>query len=55
VRRFVPELRDLPDEHLAEPWRMPEELQTENGCVIGVDYPAPIVDHKRARAEGLER
>ncbi len=27
VRRYVPELRDVPDEHLAEPWNMPEDVQ----------------------------
>lgn len=55
VRRYVPELRDVPDRHLAEPWEMPEEVQREAGCVIGEDYPAPIVDHRRAREEALER
>ncbi len=35
VRRYVPELRAVPDEHLAEPWPMPEEVQREAGCVIG--------------------
>jgi deoxyribodipyrimidine photo-lyase len=52
---YVPELRDVPDRHLAEPWTMPEELQRELGCVIGEDYPAPIVDHPEARREALER
>jgi deoxyribodipyrimidine photo-lyase len=55
VRRYVPELRDVPDEHLAEPWRMPEEVQRESGCLIGTDYPAPIVDHREAREHALER
>jgi deoxyribodipyrimidine photo-lyase len=55
VRRHVPELRDVPDEHLREPWRMPDELQRASGCVIGRDYPAPIVDHLEARREALER
>jgi deoxyribodipyrimidine photo-lyase len=27
---------------------MPPELQRKYGCVIGVDYPAPIVDHEAA-------
>ena len=27
VRRYVPELRDVPDKHLREPWTMPEEVQ----------------------------
>jgi deoxyribodipyrimidine photolyase len=48
-------LRDVPDEHLAEPWKMPRELQREVGCVIGRSYPAPIVDHRAAREEALER
>jgi deoxyribodipyrimidine photo-lyase len=55
VRRYVPELRDVPDEHLGEPWLMPEEVQHEAGCVIGEDYPEPIVDHAAARREALER
>jgi deoxyribodipyrimidine photo-lyase len=55
VRRYVPELRDVPDEYLAEPWEMPQEVQEEAGCVIGRDYPGPMVDHKAARQEALER
>ena len=55
MRRYVPELRDVPDEYLSEPWTMPEEVQRECGCVIGEDYPEPIVDHGEARREALER
>jgi deoxyribodipyrimidine photo-lyase len=55
VREYVPELRDVPAEYLAEPWTMPAELQAQIGCVIGTDYPAPIVDHAQARREALER
>jgi deoxyribodipyrimidine photo-lyase len=55
VRRHVPELRPVPDEHLAEPWRMPEQLQREIGCVIRVDYPAPVLDHAQARREAIAR
>jgi len=55
VRRYVPELRPVPDAHLREPWTMPDEMQREVGCVIGSDYPAPIVDHAAARREALER
>ena len=39
VRRYVPELRDVPDEYLAEPWTMPAEVQREAGCVIGERLP----------------
>ena len=39
VRRYVPELRAVPDEYLAEPWTMPAEVQRECGCVIGERLP----------------
>ena len=55
VRRYVPELARVPARHLSEPWRMPRHLQEEAGCVIGRDYPAPIVDHSEAREEALAR
>jgi deoxyribodipyrimidine photo-lyase len=55
VRRYVPELRAVPDSYVREPWTMPAEVQHECGCVIGRDYPVPIVDHRQAREEALER
>lgn len=55
VRRYVPELRCVPDRYMREPWTMPPETQREAGCVIGEDYPGPIVDHQQARLEALDR
>ncbi len=55
VRRYVPELARVPGEYIREPWTMTEEVQREAGCVIGRDYPEPIVDHAEARREALER
>ncbi len=55
VRRWVPELRDVPPGRLAEPHTMTELDQRMAGCVIGVDYPAPVVDHRRERERALER
>jgi deoxyribodipyrimidine photo-lyase len=55
VRRYVDELRDVPDEYLRQPWEMPEDLQREVGCVIGTEYARPIVDHAEARRRALER
>jgi deoxyribodipyrimidine photo-lyase len=54
VRRYVPELANVPDKYLSQPWTMPPELQQEVGCIIGTNYPAPIVDHKQARLAALE-
>ena len=51
----MPELGPVPERYLREPWTMPDEVQRDVGVVIGEDYPAPIVDHPRARIEALER
>ena len=55
VRRWVPELAKLPDRWLAEPWNAPEDVQRRAGCLIGRDYPEPLVDHAAARDEALAR
>ena len=55
VRRWCPELRDVPLAKLAQPWTMSEAEQEAADCVIGRDYPAPIVDHKRERERALAR
>jgi len=55
VRRWVPELRDVPLGKLAEPWTMSAEEQAAAGCRIGEDYPAPIVDHGRERERAIAR
>jgi deoxyribodipyrimidine photo-lyase len=53
VRRWVPELADVPDARIHQPWTMTDEEQGASGCRIGIDYPAPIVDHVTARARAL--
>jgi deoxyribodipyrimidine photo-lyase len=45
VRRYVPELREIEDRFVHEPWRAPTPPR---------DYPAPIVDHAEARERTLE-
>ncbi|HSR29240.1 MAG TPA: deoxyribodipyrimidine photo-lyase [Anaerolineae bacterium] len=53
VRRWLPELAHVPKATLHAPWEMPEEMQRQSGCAIGLDYPAPMIDHAWARERTL--
>ena len=55
IKRHVPELRRVPEEHIHEPWRMDPELQKQILCRIGTDYPAPIVEHITRQRMALAR
>jgi deoxyribodipyrimidine photo-lyase len=55
IRRWVPELSKVPLPYLAEPWKMDVSVQRMAGCMIGVDYPAPIVDDKLAMKTAKDR
>jgi deoxyribodipyrimidine photo-lyase len=55
IRAHVPELGRVPPEFLHEPWSMPSSLQERIGVRIGIDYPAPIVDHLAAARLARER
>lgn len=55
IRRWVPELEGTPDSHLPEPHLMSLDEQKRSGCIIGRDYPAPIVDHSEAYREARRR
>ena len=55
IRRWVPELARVPLPYLAEPWKMPAELQRTAGCTLGADYPLPIVDEKQALRAAKDR
>lgn len=45
IRKYVPELRKFPRRFIYSPWRAPLAIQVKARCVIGIGYPAPIVDH----------
>jgi deoxyribodipyrimidine photo-lyase len=49
----VPELAELPDKWIHQPWAAPEEICRLVKFVPGNDYPMPVVDLKSGRERAL--
>jgi len=48
-------LKDFPKAYIYEPWTAPLALQKKANCIIGVDYPNPIVDHAQVSKSNMGR
>lgn len=55
IRRWLPELARVPEVWLHQPWLMPLDVQHASGCILGQDYPQPIIDHEQAAREARAR
>jgi deoxyribodipyrimidine photo-lyase len=53
VRKYVPELRSVPDKFLHNPWEAPASALDAADVHLGRDYPRPIVDLRESRERAL--
>ena len=54
VKRWCPELADMPKKFVHAPWEAPAMTLASAGVDLGKTYPEPIVDHKTARQGALD-
>lgn len=54
-RKYLPVLKDFPAKYIYEPWKAPQAVQEQAGCLVGTHYPQPIVEHGAASKRNLGR
>ena len=55
IRKYLPQLAKFPDKFIYEPWLAPLGVQRAAGCLVGTDYPRPIVDHAIASKANMAK
>ncbi|MEM6780911.1 MAG: deoxyribodipyrimidine photo-lyase [Pseudomonadota bacterium] len=54
IRKWVPELYDIPNKYLNRPWEAPDNVLEYAKVTLGETYPKPIIEHFEARDRALE-
>jgi deoxyribodipyrimidine photo-lyase len=54
IKKWIPELKEVPIELLHEPWKLNAIEQQFYNCELGKDYPFPIVDIEETRKKASE-
>ncbi|CAB3366165.1 Hypothetical predicted protein [Cloeon dipterum] len=55
IKKYLPILKKYPVEYIYEPWNAPLSVQKAAGCIIGTDYPRPIVKHEVVSKENIAK
>ncbi|XP_053601668.1 cryptochrome-1-like isoform X2 [Plodia interpunctella] len=55
IRRYIPALKNMPTRYIHEPWVAPDSVQQAARCIVGRDYPLPMVDHHKVSQINIER
>lgn len=55
IRHYLPVLKGFPPKYIYEPWNAPESVQKAAKCIIGKDYPLPMVSHAEVSRINTER
>lgn len=55
IKKWLPQLANFPEKYIYEPWKAPLAVQQRANCIIGKDYPMPIVDHDIVSKENMEK
>ena len=53
IKKFVPELKNLPEKYLCSPWTAPAQVLKDAGIVLGKTYPDPMVSLGETRTKAL--
>ena len=55
IRKYLPIFKKFPAKYIYEPWDAPLAVQKAAGCIIGTDYPRPIVKHDVVVKENMAK
>lgn len=55
IRKYLPVLKNMPVHFIHEPWTAPDTVQKAAKCIIGKDYPLPMVNHSVASKINIQR